>query len=42
MLVKWMGALFAPKHPRHYTGRHRAPRMWWSSDFPVETGDDFR
>jgi hypothetical protein len=28
MIVKWMGAVFAPKYPRHYTGRHRAPRAW--------------
>jgi hypothetical protein len=32
MIVKWMGALFAPKYPRHYTGRHRAPRNWQPSD----------
>jgi hypothetical protein len=28
MLTRWMGALFAPKYPRHYTGRHRAPKPW--------------
>ena len=28
MLTRWMGALFAPKYPKHYTGRHRAPRLW--------------
>ncbi len=28
MIVRWMGTLFAPKYPRHYTGRHRAPRNW--------------
>ena len=27
MIVQMMGSLFAPKHPRFYTGRHRAP-MW--------------
>jgi hypothetical protein len=32
MLVKWMGALFAPKYPRHYTGRHRAPGPWWHAE----------
>ena len=26
MLARWMDALFAPKYPPHYTGRHRAPR----------------
>jgi len=31
MIVRWMGALFAPKYPRHYTGRHRAPGRLWSS-----------
>lgn len=24
MFVKLMGALFAPKYPKFYTGRHRA------------------
>jgi len=23
-----MDALFAPKYPRHYTGRHRGPKVW--------------
>ncbi|WP_433212683.1 hypothetical protein ACQP00_00480 [Dactylosporangium sp. CS-047395] len=25
MIVRLMGTLFAPKYPRFYTGRHRAP-----------------
>ncbi|MFI5915394.1 hypothetical protein [Dactylosporangium sp. NPDC051541] len=25
MIVRLMGSLFAPKYPRFYTGRHRAP-----------------
>ena len=25
MIVRMMGSLFAPKYPRFYTGRHRAP-----------------
>jgi hypothetical protein len=25
MIVRMMGSLFAPKNPRFYTGRHRAP-----------------
>ncbi len=24
IIAKFMGALFEPKFPRHYTGRHRA------------------
>jgi hypothetical protein len=35
MLVKWMGTLFAPRHPRHYTGRHRAPRVTQPNDLTV-------
>jgi hypothetical protein len=27
MLAKWMGAVFAPKYPMFYTGRHRAHRL---------------
>jgi len=23
MIIRWMGALFAPKYPRGYKGRHR-------------------
>ena len=26
MIMKFVGAIFAPKQPRHYTGRHRANR----------------
>gem|GEM_PF-4599533 len=26
MIMKFVGALFAPRYPRHYTGRHRASR----------------
>ena len=25
MLIRLMEAVFAPKYPRHYRGRHRAP-----------------
>jgi hypothetical protein len=25
MIVRLVGTLFAPKYPRFYTGRHRAP-----------------
>ena len=25
MIIRLMGALFAPKYPKFYTGRHRAP-----------------
>lgn len=25
MIIRLMGTLFAPKYPRFYTGRHRAP-----------------
>ena len=28
-LLRLMGAMFAPKYPRHYTGRHRAPARLW-------------
>jgi hypothetical protein len=31
MLVRLVGAVFAPKYPRHYTGRHRAPGRLWSN-----------
>jgi hypothetical protein len=27
MLARWMDALFKPKYPRHYTGRHRGRRL---------------
>jgi hypothetical protein len=27
MLVRLIHAVFAPKYPRHYTGRHRIPRQ---------------
>ena len=26
MLARWMDALFGPRYPRHYTGRHRPRR----------------
>ena len=31
MIVRLVGAVFARKYPRHYTGRHRAPGRLWSS-----------
>jgi hypothetical protein len=37
MIVKLLVAVFAPKHPKFYSGRHRAP-MWFrattSHDLP--------
>jgi hypothetical protein len=36
-----MEALFAPKHPRHYTGRHRAPRMSRPADVLMTPDDEF-
>jgi hypothetical protein len=29
LIVRLMGAMFGPKYPRHYTGRHRAPVKFW-------------
>jgi len=30
MIRRLLGAVFAPKYPRYYTGRHRAPGTLWS------------
>jgi hypothetical protein len=29
LIVRLIGAVFGPKYPRHYTGRHRAPGRFW-------------
>jgi hypothetical protein len=41
MLGKWMEALFAPKYPRHYTGRHRAPRFARPTEVAYAADQDF-
>jgi hypothetical protein len=28
MIGRLFGAVFTPKYPRNYTGRHRAPGRW--------------
>jgi hypothetical protein len=28
MINRLFGAVFTPKYPRNYTGRHRAPGRW--------------
>jgi hypothetical protein len=38
-----MGALFAPKYPRHYTGRHRGPKLWRAARLSPElSGNEAR
>ncbi len=39
MLLRLMGAMFAPKYPRHYTGRHRAPARLWPG-IPRQRSDE--
>jgi hypothetical protein len=36
MLSRWMGALFTPKYPRHYTGRHRGRKLWRKTDLLID------
>ena len=40
MFLRLIGAVFAPKYPRHYTGRHRAPGRLWPA-IPRQRTEDF-
>jgi hypothetical protein len=38
MIIRLIGAVFAPKYPRFYAGRHRA-RIWGRVARPVELAE---
>ncbi len=38
MIARFMGALFAPKSPKFYTGRHRAPARFRISPVRAHSG----